>query len=343
MALRGINYDIGTPFRKGELSRPDFDESIIKKEIEIIRNDLGCDAIRISGYDIHRLLRASEFALEQGLQVWLSPAYIDATPEEAERYLVDCAKEAEELRKKYNDLVFVAGCEYSLFLNGFVKGRTIHERIMKIFSPVGIMLNSLGFRRGMHRRLNVFLRDTVTTIRKHFGGKLTYASGTWERIDWDAFDIVGIDHYLAAYNKSSYTRKLADYYKFNKPVAVLEFGCCTYKGAEDKGGAGWTITEVVDGKRAVKDGYVRDETVQANYIIELLGIFEREKIYGAFVFTFVNPSARYNSNPRFDLDMASYGIVKPVDDTNEASYKGLPWVPKEAFHRLSAYYKVNPS
>ena len=37
MLLRGINYDIGTPFRKDELSRPDFNELIIRKEIEIIK------------------------------------------------------------------------------------------------------------------------------------------------------------------------------------------------------------------------------------------------------------------------------------------------------------------
>ena len=83
MLLRGINYDIGTPFRKDELSRPDFDEPVMRKEIEIIKNDLHCNAIRISGFDIQRLSRTAQFALEQGLQVWLSPAYTDATHEEA--------------------------------------------------------------------------------------------------------------------------------------------------------------------------------------------------------------------------------------------------------------------
>jgi hypothetical protein len=107
MLLRGINYDIGTPFRKEELSRPDFDESVVKKEIEIIKNDLHCNAIRISGFDIQRLVQTAKFALEQRLQVWLSPAYIDATTEEATKYLVECAIAAEKLRVRYKRLTLL--------------------------------------------------------------------------------------------------------------------------------------------------------------------------------------------------------------------------------------------
>ena len=55
MFLRGINYDVGTYYRKGELSRPEFDESVIKKELGIIRNELHCDAVKITGYDVSRL------------------------------------------------------------------------------------------------------------------------------------------------------------------------------------------------------------------------------------------------------------------------------------------------
>jgi hypothetical protein len=336
MFLRGINYDIGTSFRKDELSRPDFDESIIKKEIDIIKNDLKCNAVRITGHNIQRLSKASEFALEQGLQVWFSPAYPDATREEAIDYLADCAIAAEKLREKYQDLIFVVGCEYSLFLKGFVKGDTLYDRFKRMFSPLSLVLNMLGLKNNTYKKLNLFLKDAVGKIKAHFGGKLTYASGTWEKINWDLFDIVGIDHYRAAYNKLSYTNQLAGYYKYNKPVAVLEFGCCSYKGAEDKGPAGWAITEMVNGKRVIKGNYVRDESIQANYIIESLDIFKQENVYAAFVFTFVNPMYQYSNDPGLDLDLASYGIVKPL---NEPAYKELPWIPKEAFYRLSVYYE----
>jgi hypothetical protein len=338
MFLRGINYDVGTPFRKGRLSRPGFDETIVRKEIEIIRNDLRCDSIRISGYDPDRLSKASEFALEQGLQVWFSPVCVDATQEEALEYLTACAVAAEQLRKKRCDLIFVIGCEYSLFLKGIIKGNTLDERIKRMFNPAGIILNSLGLRKAISIRLNSFLKTATEKVREHFTGRLSYASGIWENVDWRLFDIVGIDHYRASYNKSSYVKQLSGYYKFNKPVAVLEFGCCTYRGAENKGGAGWAIIETTNGRPVLKGNYVRDESVQADHIMELLEIFENEKLYSVFVFTFINPSLKFNSDPRYDLDMASYGIVKPVDDTDAGSYKNLPWKPKDAFNRLAVYY-----
>ncbi len=141
MLLRGINYDVGTLYRKGDLSRPDFDESIIREEISIIKNDLNCDAIKITGFDINRLIKASEFALEQGLQVWLTPSYVDAKQEEATSYLVDCAIAAEKLRLIFGEVIFVLGFESSLFLKGFVKGDTVYDRLDAMFKPVNLILN----------------------------------------------------------------------------------------------------------------------------------------------------------------------------------------------------------
>ncbi|HTK20833.1 MAG TPA: hypothetical protein VL442_15020, partial [Mucilaginibacter sp.] len=204
MFLRGINYDVGTPFRKDELSRPEFDEAAVKKEMEIIKNDLHCNAVRISGYDIRRLSKAAALALEQGLQVYFSPAYIDATTDQALEYLTNCSIAAEKLRSNYNDIVFVVGCEYSLFLKGFIKGDTIYQRMETMFSPLGIILNILGLRNSVYKKLNKFLKEAGIRIRSHFKGQLTYASGTWENIDWSIFDIVGIDHYRASYNKAFY-------------------------------------------------------------------------------------------------------------------------------------------
>lgn len=337
MFLRGINYDIGTSFHKGTLSRPDFDEAQIEKEIDIIRNVLKCDCIRISGLDTSRLIKASEFALQKGLRVWISPAPIDFTQEEALNYLIACAEEAEKLRQKYSNIIFVVGCEYSLFLKGFLKGESIYDRLKRMFNPFGIILNLIGLRNSVYKRLNTYLAEVTTHVRTHFNGPLTYASGTWEKIDWNLFEYVGIDHYRASYNRSFYLKQLRSYYRFNKPVVVLEFGCCTYKGAEEKGGAGWAITEIKDGKPVIKEGYIRDETVQANYIVELLDIFKQEDVFAAFVFTFSNPVYKYNSDPRLDLDMASYGIVKSVEKGNMDSYQGMPWVPKEAFYKFVDY------
>jgi len=44
--------------------------------------------------------------------------------------------------------------------------------------------------------MNVFLDTTIKSIRSVFNGKITYASGTWEKVDWNIFDIISINHYL---------------------------------------------------------------------------------------------------------------------------------------------------
>ncbi len=67
MKLKGVTYDAGSVMYLNW--RPDFDPKSVSREIEIIKNDLHCDAIRISGLDINRLTIASEIALRQGLIV----------------------------------------------------------------------------------------------------------------------------------------------------------------------------------------------------------------------------------------------------------------------------------
>jgi hypothetical protein len=281
-------------------------------------------------------MKTAECALESGMQVWLSPIFINATQEQNAKYLRECAVEAEKFRKKYSHVVFVAGCEYSLFMHGFIKGEDCYQRIAKMFSPSGIILKITGFRNQTYKKMNTFLNTTVQNIRSVFNGEITYASGTWEKVDWGIFDIVSINHYRTSYNQSSYVKTLRKYHVFEKPVAITEFGCCTYKGAEKAGGGGWNITEIKDGKLRIKGNYNRSETTQADYIIDLLKIFEKENIYASFVFTYINPGFEHHNNPASDLDMASYGIVKPINGDER-----LQFLPKEAFIRLAEWYGRN--
>ena len=47
-------------------------------------------------------------------------------------------------------------------------------------------------------------RVIVESARSTFRGRLTYAAGTWEDVEWDAFDIVSIDAYRDAGNEAGY-------------------------------------------------------------------------------------------------------------------------------------------
>jgi hypothetical protein len=109
LSRKGINYDVGT-FTRGKnaaSSRDEFTPAIIKREMEIIKNDLHCNAIRISGQDLSRLTVAAQYAIEQGLEVWFSPALIDAPEKETLSYFAECAKAAEKLREQSPQIIFV--------------------------------------------------------------------------------------------------------------------------------------------------------------------------------------------------------------------------------------------
>ncbi|WP_040411856.1 hypothetical protein [Desulfosporosinus sp. OT] len=339
MNRKGINYDIGT-FTRGQesaSSRDILDPTIVEREMQIINNDLHCNAVRISGQDVARLATASEYALQQGLEVWFSPAFVDANESEMLPYFVECAKAAEKLRLQYPKVVFVAGCELTFFMKGLVDGDTAFDRINTFMKPWRL-LKSTVTKGPFNRRLNAFLAKATKAVRENFQGQLTYASGPWEEVDWALFDIVGIDYYREIHNKGSYLQKLRAYFKHGKPVVITEFGCCTYQGAEEKGGYGWAIIDRSKTPSQLKGEYVRDEGVQANYLVELLDVFKAEKVEGAFVFTFVSPTYPYNEKPLYDLDMASYSVVKTYPEQMGATYCEMPWETKQSFVALANYY-----
>ncbi|TBL75692.1 abortive infection protein [Paenibacillus thalictri] len=335
---RGINYDVGT-FTRGRASssRDHFDPDIVRREMEIIKRDLHCNAVRISGEPLPRLVAAAEYALAQGLEVWFSPAKIDANEQETLDYFAECAKAAESLRKQSDHLVFVTGCELTFFMKGLVDGATSFDRIATFMKPWKLLKSTI-VRGSFQKRLNRFLSKAAAVVREHFHGSVTYASGTWENVDWTPFDYVGIDYYRDAHNKANYAVKLRDYFKHGKPVIVLEFGCCTYQGAEDKGGYGWNIVDRSAVPPQLKGNFVRDEAMQARQISELLDIFEAEKINGAFLFTFVSVTYPYNEQTSYDLDKASYSVVKTYTDQTGTAYNGMPWEPKASFHAVADYY-----
>ena len=78
--------------------------------------------------------------------------------------------------------------------------------------------------------------------------------------------------------------------------------------------------------------YERDEQGQAAYIRELLEVFDAEGVDSAFVFTFAlyDFPHRPGGDPRDDLDLASYGIVKVLEDGRTE--------PKAAFTALARRY-----
>jgi hypothetical protein len=237
--------------------------------------------------------------------------------------LAECADLAERLRDTGARVVFVAGCELSLFGSGFVPGQTFADRIQNLGRVDLPAVNA---------SLSGYLASVAAEVRGRFGGKISYAAGPWERLDWAPFDIVAVDGYRDAGNRDRFAGDIKGLSRHGKPVAVTEFGCCAYRGAADRGGLGWAIIDAQATPARLDGDYVRDEGEQVRYLNELLAVFSGAGVDSAFWFTFAGFGLPLHNDPRRDLDLASYGVVAILDDN------GTDWRPKESFHALAAAY-----
>lgn len=362
MKLKGVCYDAGSVMYFNW--RPRFDPKTVTREIEIIKNDLHCNAIKITGLDINKLIVAAQIALERGLEVWLCPTMWNKKQDETLAYTVKVAEAAERLRQEYPEsIVLVVGGELSLFMNGVLEGRNVPERMAKLKAKYGQQDNTGETISAVSRlkdaefneRLRSYLEKTVTSVRKVFHGKLTYASLTWESADWNLFDYVSVDHYRAEGIKAQYEEMLRPSFESGKPVVITEFGVQTYQGAEVNGaGLGGNI---IDSKslyfhslpsigrfvrpKLVGD-HVRDEGLQARELLDQLNVLDKAGVYGAFVSCFVFQIHPYDENPRYDLDMGSMSLVKTYSRGKYGeTYPDMTWEPKESFRAVADYFARN--
>jgi len=329
---KGVNYDTG--FLPGNHdSRPVFDQAVVAAEMRVIAHQLGCTAVRVSGSTPARISIAAEAAAAEGLEVWFAPFAPEVSQADLIEVFRDCADRAERLRSGGANVVLVTGCEITLFNPGFLPGANSYDRIARLGKPSPRLYASFA---RLPKRLNVFLAEVVDAVRGRFGGLLTYAAGSWERVDWSRFDIVSVDAYRDVRNARSFRADLRKRFRHGKPVVATEYGCCPYVGAADKGGLGWDIAEYDSGGvPTLKARYERDESEQVRYMQELNRIFVEEGLDLAFWFTFAGYHQPTSSNPDQDVDLASYGLVSMLPDGPGSGYQGLGWRPRLAFDAMA--------
>ena len=334
MRARGIGYDAG--FSYDGVQRRPFDEALVRRELQIIRDDLHCNAVRLFGNDLDRLEAAAGYAADLGLEIWFTPWPYRLDADAMLMMFAEAATRAEQIRRRGAEVVFVTGAEISLFNVGFIPGDDIEERARGLIERRQEALQAL---RSVPPRLNAFLAKAVAMVRERFGGKVTYSAVPFERVDWTPFDIIAADLHRSKEIAARYAEDIRTVVGQGKPFANTEFGCTTYRGASDHGARG---NEILEYERAVpirvKAGYVRDEGEQADYLRELLDIFVAAAVDAAFVCTFVMYGYTHRNDPREDLDMGSWGIVKPLEGRHGDSYPDMPWEPKEAFRMVADYY-----
>jgi hypothetical protein len=298
--------------------------------------------VRVSGDDPQRLARAGEHALAAGLELWFSPVPINLVPGALPGYLARCAREAERLRRAAEGrVVLVLGCEISLWCAGFFPGGdSVLGRIAAVTDPaLGSKPDVMAALADGLERARRAHRDIVRAAREEFAGPVTYAAAPWETVDWELFDLVSVDLYRDSTNAARYRDELRSYARFGKPVAVTEFGCCTYRGAADRGGLGWMITDLNSDPPFIPGIYERDEGEQVRHLHDMLAVYEAESIDSAFWFTFAGfEQPRHPTDPHRDLDLASYGVVAVLDHERGTTYPDMAWEPKLVFGALAAAY-----
>ncbi|KQL43998.1 hypothetical protein AN963_21370 [Brevibacillus choshinensis] len=332
MRMRGLTYDTGF-LSEGTSTYPDFDAARVYREMEIIRRDLHCTAVRVTGGEPNRLEIAAQAAAAAGLEVWFSPFTNELDQEELLALLADCASRAERLRVAGAEVIMVTGAELMLFTRGFLPGETLQDRLAALSEPT---VSRAAFTK-LPALLNGFLTRAVNVVRARFGGRVTYAALPTEPVNWEPFDFIAVDAYNSAEIADLYADSIKKLASSNKPLVISEFGCTTFKGAFNLGARGMFIVEW-DGARAVRltGSYERDESEQSQYFNDSINVFEEAGVDTAFWCTFACHNLSYDEDPNHDFDRASYGIVRVLKDSHGTTYPDMPWEPKEVFYTIAA-------
>lgn len=157
-------------------------------------------------------------------------------------------------------------------------------------------------------------------------------------MDWTLFDFVGLDYYASHADPAAYRRGLRAYRRWGKPIVICEFGCCAYEGADRDPGMGWAIVDHTKPIPELIGNAVRSERTQAEYLARSLRVFESEGLHAAYVHSFISPDDPHSPEPRYDLDMASYSLVKVVREDFTDPSSGYRWQPKQAFTTVARHY-----
>jgi hypothetical protein len=327
LTYRGIGYEM----TDGATRATSWDATRMRADLRAIHDDLHANSVSVFGSGVPRLTATVTEAVGRGLHVWLQPRLGDVPPKQILDHLGEAGREADALRRQGADIDLSVGAEFFLFVPGIVPGADAVERVHNLLS------GRFDGRR-MQRRLTAFVADAAKVGRSAFGGNLSYAAAQDDIVDWRLFDVVSIDYYSTHARRSQDVRDLGRHARWGKPVSIAEYGACTYEGAAKKGGLAWDVVDARGGRERIRGHLVRSERAQARYLVDQFDVFATLGLRGATVYQFVTPDAPHRQDPRFDLDLASYGIVKPLWGARDRPTSHWHWEPKAAFRALAERY-----
>ncbi|RSN71310.1 abortive phage infection protein [Actinomadura sp. WAC 06369] len=323
---RGVCYAV----EDGETPETGWDAARMRADLRVIAGDLHASTVSVFGDGVRRLTATAEEAADRGLHVWLQPRLADRPHEEILDHLAETGRAAERMRRQGARVHLSVGCEFLLFVPGIVPGESALERIENIMSGNYDPAETA-------ERLREFIARAAATGRSVFRGALTYGAASDEAdesVDWGLFDLVSVNYYGYHSGRTGYVRDLRRYRRFGKPVAITECGTCTFEGAPEHGGMGWDIVDYDKPRPEITADVRRSERAQAAYLGDVFDAFESMGLYSATIYNFVAPDSPHRPQRRFDLDLASYSLVKPIWESPERP-GNWHWEPKEAFHAMA--------
>jgi hypothetical protein len=289
---KGFTYFAGpVPPAWPSLPRPTDDE--MDEQLDTMRNELGCNAIIISGGEDYedRLIECGRMAIQKGFErIHIQPRYMDAAPSETVEKVGRFATEVRSLREVSESVVYCVGHEFSNE-TAILPGDTWIERFT-------YLVEKPDWPKKVEATLPKMFRDLIAVCKQNYGYAISYAAIGFAEADmvpWEnpVFDSVGVD--VAVQDKYGCTEDwvvnlLSGLKKYRKPVNCMEAGCPTFTGAGKTAGTAPT---------QFQDTLQYDEDEQANWIRRECSALDRARIDGYFY-------TIYNDN----WDMG-YGVYNP--------------------------------
>lgn len=270
------------------------DSQRMDEELDTIHQELGCNAVILSGENEDYLIEGAQQAIKKGFdRTYVEPSYwnygygisIDDTVERLSRL----APRVRELREISESVAFMVGHEYGLVVQGIIPGNDWTSRLQ-------YQVDHSDWLQMVRTRLPGMFKMVLKVCKENYGYGISYAAAIWDDdiVPWSdpLFESVSTDAYV--FDKAGWTtdwisRHLTSLKRFGKPVNSAEWGCMTFKGA----GAISGISPLYENQ------YPYDEEEQANYIDNYCKMLNHTRIDGCFY-------TGYNQNAEDPKDFSLY-------------------------------------
>jgi hypothetical protein len=275
LRYKGVRYYAGS-VSPDWVGIPNPSDEEMDKQLDTIHNELGCNALIISGGvpSEERIIQCASMAIEKNFErIYVEPCYNNSTVDETVDRIANFAPRVRSLRERSEAVVYMMGHEFPLE-TAIVPGATQMERWNTTLS------SSQAWNEVRAALPRMFVR-IIQVCKANYGYPIAYAATPPEAygdlVPWEdsAFESVVVDAYITdayGWNEGWWVSLLRYLRRFRKPIIVPDFGMETYAGADKYGG---------DNPLHMDDNPY-DEEPQARYITRELKMFHQAGIDGCF-------------------------------------------------------------